>query len=211
MEEGVLPHNRSIESGDREEMDEERRLAYVGITRAKRRLYLVHAFRRSLWGTTEVQQPSRFLDEIPEELLTGMVDKRSRREAAFTRATRWDNESDDWDRRSNGSGAGRAESRNPYNWSQQGSAQSKQPVKPVGWSQGSGSSSVAKPRGATTGTAGSSKPAQFKRRDSVQHPTFGVGTVIESVVTRSDEEVTIAFPGVGIKKLLVSLANLKKL
>jgi DNA helicase-2/ATP-dependent DNA helicase PcrA len=45
----------------------------------------------------------------------------------------------------------------------------------------------------------------------VQHPTFGVGTVIESNVTRDDEEVTVAFPGVGIKKLMVSLANLKKL
>ena len=48
-------------------MAEERRLFYVGITRAKRRLYLVHCFRRSLWGDSNVQAPSRFLDEIPDE------------------------------------------------------------------------------------------------------------------------------------------------
>ncbi len=55
------------------------------------------------------------------------------------------------------------------------------------------------------------KKAQFKRMDSVEHAKFGVGTIIESTVTRDDEEVTVAFPGVGIKKLLVSMAGLKKL
>ena len=55
------------------------------------------------------------------------------------------------------------------------------------------------------------KRPTFKSRDSVQHAKFGVGTVIESKVTRSDEEVTVAFPGVGIKKLSASMANLKKL
>ena len=54
MEDGILPHSRSMESGDPEDMEEERRLCYVGITRAKRRLYLVHAFRRSLWGDSQV-------------------------------------------------------------------------------------------------------------------------------------------------------------
>jgi DNA helicase-2/ATP-dependent DNA helicase PcrA len=220
MEEGVLPHNRSIESGDREDMDEERRLAYVGITRAKRRLYLVHAFRRSLWGTTEVQAPSRFLDEIPEDLLTGMVDKRSRREASFQRATRWDDDGDSWNGRKPSAAATGREQRNPYNWSSSGSSSTSQSTggKATAWSPGAGASgSVAKPRGssatgsAAKGGAGSGKQPQFKRRDSVQHPTFGVGTVIESTVTRADEEVTVAFPGVGIKKLLASLANLKKL
>jgi DNA helicase-2/ATP-dependent DNA helicase PcrA len=57
MEDGILPHARSLESGDPEDMEEERRLCYVGITRAKRRLYLVHVFRRSLWGSSEVQEP----------------------------------------------------------------------------------------------------------------------------------------------------------
>ena len=60
MEEGLLPHARSIDSDDEEEMAEERRLAYVGITRAKQYLYLVHASQRGLWGRSEHQGPSRF-------------------------------------------------------------------------------------------------------------------------------------------------------
>ncbi len=66
MEDGVFPHMRSIEAGD---VEEERRLAYVGITRAKQRLYLTHARRRSLYGGSEWNLPSRFLDEIPADLV----------------------------------------------------------------------------------------------------------------------------------------------
>ena len=62
-----------------------------------------------------------------------------------------------------------------------------------------------------TAEASNGRQAQFNRRDSVQHSVFGVGTVIESKVTRSDEEVTVAFPGVGVKKLMASMADLKKL
>ena len=66
LEEGLLPHSRSMDSN--EEMEEERRLCYVGITRAKERLYLVRAFRRAMWGSSGPTIRSRFLDEIPEEL-----------------------------------------------------------------------------------------------------------------------------------------------
>ena len=66
MEEGVFPHMRSL--GEPAEMEEERRLCYVGITRARERLYLTHAWCRSLWGSTQYNPPSRFLKEIPEEL-----------------------------------------------------------------------------------------------------------------------------------------------
>ena len=52
-------------------MEEERRLAYVGITRAKQRLYLVYAFRRTLYGMTQTNGPSRFLADVPAELVTG--------------------------------------------------------------------------------------------------------------------------------------------
>jgi DNA helicase-2/ATP-dependent DNA helicase PcrA len=67
MEEGVFPHSRSL--ADPEQMEEERRLAYVGLTRAKDRLYLVRAFRRSNYGFDEPTNPSRFLADIPPELL----------------------------------------------------------------------------------------------------------------------------------------------
>ncbi|HZU14873.1 MAG TPA: UvrD-helicase domain-containing protein [Chloroflexota bacterium] len=66
MEEGLFPHLRTLEDAD--QMEEERRLCYVGITRAKERLYLVHAARRTYHGNTMVNPPSRFLTDIPEHL-----------------------------------------------------------------------------------------------------------------------------------------------
>jgi DNA helicase-2/ATP-dependent DNA helicase PcrA len=63
MEEGIFPHARSIEEND---VEEERRLAYVGMTRAKERLTLTHAMRRTLYGRSDANLPSRFLDELPE-------------------------------------------------------------------------------------------------------------------------------------------------
>jgi DNA helicase II / ATP-dependent DNA helicase PcrA len=67
MEDGVFPHHRSMT--DAAELEEERRLAYVGITRARRRLYLTHAWHRSLFGASSYNPPSRFLSEIPTELM----------------------------------------------------------------------------------------------------------------------------------------------
>ena len=63
MEDGVFPHLRSL--GEPDELEEERRLAYVGITRARERLYLSHAWSRTMFGSTQYNPPSRFLDEIP--------------------------------------------------------------------------------------------------------------------------------------------------
>jgi DNA helicase II / ATP-dependent DNA helicase PcrA len=64
MEEGIFPHSRSIEEND---VEEERRLCYVGMTRAKEKLTMLHAYRRALYGRSEANLPSRFLDELPEE------------------------------------------------------------------------------------------------------------------------------------------------
>ena len=75
LEEGILPHSRSFE--DPEEMEEERRLLYVGITRAKDRLYLLRAFRRGMWGQSDVAEPSRFLADLPAPLLDGKSKKNS--------------------------------------------------------------------------------------------------------------------------------------
>jgi DNA helicase-2/ATP-dependent DNA helicase PcrA len=65
MEEGIFPHSRSIEEND---VEEERRLCYVGMTRAKERLTLTHAMRRTLYGRSDMNMPSRFLDELPEDV-----------------------------------------------------------------------------------------------------------------------------------------------
>jgi len=67
LEDGVFPHMRSL--GDPKELEEERRLAYVGITRAERRLHLSRANVRSAWGTPSYNPPSRFLDDVPAELV----------------------------------------------------------------------------------------------------------------------------------------------
>ena len=69
LDEGLLPHNRSVDDGDPEEMAEERRLFYVGITRAKRKLYLVRAERRTTYNSFQYSTPSRFLEDIPDELV----------------------------------------------------------------------------------------------------------------------------------------------
>ncbi len=69
MEDGILPHYKSID--DPAQLEEERRLCYVGITRAQKKVYLVRAFRRHLMGSSAVNKPSRFLNDIPKKLLAG--------------------------------------------------------------------------------------------------------------------------------------------
>ena len=73
LEDGVFPHVRSL--GDPDELEEERRLCYVGLTRAEERLYLCHAWSRMMFGATDYRPPSRFLDEIPAELIASIGDE----------------------------------------------------------------------------------------------------------------------------------------
>jgi DNA helicase-2/ATP-dependent DNA helicase PcrA len=77
LEDGVFPHMRAL--GDTGELEEERRLAYVGITRARRRLYLSRAVTRAAWGAPQYNPPSRFVDELPGDLV-----RWERTEAAYT-------------------------------------------------------------------------------------------------------------------------------
>ena len=98
MNEGTLPHSRSFD--DVEAMQEERRLLYVGITRAKDRLYLVYAQNRSAYGYPDPVQPSRFLDDIPEELLD---DTSTYRVLRPTTLTSFDAKTIQWESRRPGS------------------------------------------------------------------------------------------------------------
>jgi DNA helicase-2/ATP-dependent DNA helicase PcrA len=84
LEEDILPHSRSKETLD--EIEEERRLFYVGITRAKERVYLLHAFRRMLFGRSEPGMPSPFLQDIPAHLLRGHEDEKPRKPRARSSA-----------------------------------------------------------------------------------------------------------------------------
>jgi DNA helicase-2/ATP-dependent DNA helicase PcrA len=87
MEEGIFPHMRTI--GEPEEIEEERRLAYVGITRARERLYLSCAWSRMLFGSTQYNPPSRFLDEIPAHLVTEQGAGRRRRRGSYGEGATW--------------------------------------------------------------------------------------------------------------------------
>ena len=95
MEEGLLPHSRSLDNED--QLEEERRLCYVGMTRAEKRLYLTRAFRRSIFGATRPGEASRFLRDIPVELITSGDNQSNTRtdkpgESFGTRRSGWD----DW-------------------------------------------------------------------------------------------------------------------
>jgi len=85
MEENVFPHSRSMM--DDEEMEEERRLAYVGITRAEQELYLTHAKMRTLYGRTNMNPMSRFIKEIPEDLIQGMEEANESIFGSFSQST----------------------------------------------------------------------------------------------------------------------------
>ena len=181
MEESLVPHSRSMD--DPEQMEEERRLCYVGMTRAKEQLTLLHTFRRTLYGESEVREPSRYLNDIPANLIKGREEKKPARQQEL------------------GLGAGRFLGR-PAGGS----------VGPGG-TRGSGSTppfSVAQHKPAA---AERPRPAalHYQTGDDVVHEVFGKGVVIDSKSSAGDEQVTVAFAGVGLKRLMASLAPMKKM
>ena len=94
LEEGLLPHRRSMEEGG-DELEEERRLCYVGVTRAERNVYLMHTVRRAIFGMSSESTPSRFLDDLPDHLIErkGMVPGEEQAgRGAGVRAKRWRDE-----------------------------------------------------------------------------------------------------------------------
>jgi DNA helicase II / ATP-dependent DNA helicase PcrA len=103
MEEGVFPHQRSL---DESNVEEERRLAYVGITRAMDRLYLVHARARMLWGSSQYNIPSRFLSEIPASMYQKQVVGGSPTSWRGGGGGGWYARADQWDESDEGGGTG---------------------------------------------------------------------------------------------------------
>ena len=172
MEEGLFPHSRTLLDDD--EIEEERRTCYVGITRAERRLYLTHARQRTIYGRTEMSRPSRFLAEIPEHLV-------EHKQADF--AVEGDmrgGRTDVWGRGANGV-------RRPY-----------MPPPPQHTAE---DGSVIRPDAAAKFTAG----------DAVRHSKWGDGRVVSIRGEGEDAELTIAFPGEGIKKFVQKYAPILKL
>ncbi|KDN57362.1 DNA helicase PcrA [Exiguobacterium sp. AB2] len=161
MEEGLFPHSRAL--NDPEEMEEERRLAYVGITRAEKRLYLTRAQSRMLYGRFQNNPESRFLHELPETLL-----ERS----------------------------GKAKKPMPWN-----------PVESPGKLPVNGFSSKPKPKLAQSSGAES---IGWNVGDKANHKKWGQGTVVQTRGEGDQLELDIAFPAVGIKRLLAKFAPIEK-
>ena len=92
LDDGMIPHQRSFD--DPEAMAEERRLFYVGITRAKDRLYLIRSFRRRIYGASSMSEPSRFLSDLPADIMSGdWLGGQTVEQASYARQTRWDDPS----------------------------------------------------------------------------------------------------------------------
>ncbi|MFV0306133.1 MAG: UvrD-helicase domain-containing protein [Desertimonas sp.] len=194
VEEGVFPHVRALTEPD--ELEEERRLAYVGITRARQRLFVTHAWSRNLFGTTQYNPPSRFLDEIPAELIEsqGNVSGRS----AYGRQSLRPRSS--WDepppyRRRRGAAAdgddGDAETR---------SAEHRERIVEAALRAG---------RPATP-TPSHAQDLGLRVGDDVEHPSFGDGVIIDLRGQGDSAEATVNFAGIGTKHLALAWAPLTK-
>jgi DNA helicase-2/ATP-dependent DNA helicase PcrA len=172
MEDGVFPHARSLD--DEKRIEEERRLAYVGITRARDRAFLTFA-------RTNENPPSRFLLELPSEGIEhrGRVETEERDVWADL----------DWER-----------DRERYEERKAARHDAALAGLPSAWT---GRAETERRRVAPGET-------KFRAGDHVRHPSLGSGIVVSSQVRSDDEEVTVAFPEKGVKKLMASFAKLAK-
>ena len=185
MEEGLFPGNRAM--GDGAEMEEERRLCYVAMTRAREKLTLTNARQRTLYGRTTPCMPSRFLNEIPDENMEWLSKPQPRSES-------WEERDSDYSDRGYGSYGG---------YGQRSAA-------PVVTRR-----ETAEPKaGALRSAAGASKAApkaaaprmQIQAGETVEHDAFGRGLVLSVRAMGGDALVEVAFDSVGTKKLMLKMA-----
>lgn len=181
MEEGVFPGMQSmyVES----EVEEERRLAYVGITRAKQKLYLTHAKSRMIYGSTNYYRPSRFVAEIPEKLLEIHRSVGFRERAGLS---------------SGGYGGSAKANTGSGTYTSVGSSASGSVVN-RGFSKTAG------------GAKSSAALPDFKSGDTVEHKAFGTGVISTIRPMGNDMLLEVVFQKVGTKKLMARMANLKKI
>ena len=193
LDDGVLPHSRSFD--DPEEMAEERRLFYVGITRARNSLTLVRAEQRMSYGQTDSMIRSRFLNDIPQELIRDLGDRPSSRisRKASQRTSRWEN-NPSWSR-----GVFSAASSGTSTYTH-----SSEPIRRTGSAISPAKPAAAKPDESSTAL-------EFHPLDKVRHNSWGEGTVLESKLEGGDEIVTIQFKSVGLKKVVAGMTKLVKL
>ena len=194
MEDGIFPHMRSL--GDPVELEEERRLCYVGITRAERHLYVSHAWSRMLWGNTSANIPSRFLNEIPAELV---------RDVAVERG---------WGPSGTASASGTGYGGSSGGFRRSGGAATRQgtPGRSV---FGSGVSPAegavdADGRRRRAPVSSGAELLGLEVGDVVVHGQWGEGRVVATGGTGDDAEAEVIFSSVGRKKLLLRMAPIKR-
>ncbi len=207
MEEGLLPHSRSMDTI--REIEEERRLCYVGMTRAKERLYLLRAFRRRFPSSGGISLPSRFLQDVPDEVLASPSLDRPpgvRADAHGLNPSRPDRSDDVV---IGGSFATkRRESRTRLGGSDDG-----EPVGPSTRGRLSGNIDEKLTEWTSSRPNRAAEPARIPLTvgEIVRHPVFGEGVVQEVQGSGEDEQASVNFGGnVGLKRLLVSLAPLQR-
>ena len=182
MEEGIFPGQQAIYEPS--ELEEERRLAYVGITRAKKELYLTGAAQRMLFGRTTRNRPSRFIGEIPAELLK-TEDETERFGSYRTERTAF---------------GGRSSYGSSYSGYGSRPSAAGQAPGPVG-----NNSSAPRPKAAAP-----AEPFNLKTGDRVYHKTFGEGSILKIEPMGGDHLLTIHFDSVGAKRLMATFARLEK-
>lgn len=194
MEDGLFPGYMSINAGDREELEEERRLCYVGITRAEQELTLTSARRRMVHGETQYNPMSRFVKEIPRELLDTGNKK-------FTQETEMPAQQNTYARARE---AFRAQAF-------AGAFGGMTPVKNQGAGKPlTGSQALASLQKGSQLAAGGNGPLGYEVGDRVRHVKFGEGTVTDIKEGGRDHEVTIEFDSVGTRKMFAKFAKLVK-
>jgi len=178
LEEGLFPHEQSV--AERDGLEEERRLAYVALTRARKRLYLSFAQARMLHGQTRYSLPSRFLDEIPDTLLKWLTPrfKEDHRQGGF-----------------GGAGFGR----HAYSGGSAGHAGPAPRQSAV----------YAGARKAPTAFGSSGADSGFRIGQNVSHPKFGAGVIVDAEGRGNDARVQVKFARQGVKWLAVSIARLE--
>lgn len=200
-EDGIFPGYRSI--ADEEQLEEERRLAYVAITRAKKKLYITSARMRMLYGQTQNFPPSRFVQEVPQQYIEEVGGSVRGDRYAYGSRTE---------------GQGYTGSRSTAAASPaKGSSILKEDSKKArsNISSGmdflkSGGKTASKPfASSSSSNANYLQPHEIQKGDSVKHDTFGVGTVLQVEAVAGDALVAIKFQS-GTKRLMAKYAKLKK-
>ena len=184
LEDGTFPHMRSIESGDLKDLEEERRLAYVGLTRARERLYLTRAAERSAWGTPQFLAASRFVEEIPADLIDWRVSETT---MSSLRARTERRGAGGWS-----SNFGANQDRHDGNTYARAGAVRTRVVPPS-------------PPGVGAGDVG------FEVGDRVTHDGFGLGTVVGTEGAGRHAVVKVDFGSDGVKRLALRFHTLSKL